>query len=84
MVTIVVTKECNWGKIYKQKDITNIMRTLKIEFIGQSKGVVANVELTYTDINKDNTEVLKEIKEIYEEAYKYADYKTKQMNGLVR
>lgn len=60
------------------------MKKIKIEFQGQSKGVVANVEIEYIDTDKSDTEVLKEVKELYEEAYKYADYKTKQMNGLVR
>ncbi|HEY9705237.1 MAG TPA: hypothetical protein V6C58_22555 [Allocoleopsis sp.] len=60
------------------------MKKIKIEFIGQSKGVVANVELEYSDNEKSNLEVLQECKELYEEAYKYADYKTKQLNGLIR
>jgi len=58
------------------------MKRISIEFNGQSKGVVANVKIEQDECN--SKELLKEVIELYEEAYKYADYKTKQMNGLVR
>jgi hypothetical protein len=58
------------------------MKKIKIEFQGQSKSVVANVEIEYVDTDKTNEEVLTEVKLLYEEAYKYADSKTKQLNGI--
>lgn len=43
---------------------------------GQSKAVVASVDIVYEDTEKTNDEILEEIKDIYQKLDKFATLKT--------
>ena len=53
-------------------------KTLKIEFIESSKAVSASVKLEYSGKSDelDNTSILEESKQLFEEANKYSKRKT--------
>jgi hypothetical protein len=52
------------------------MKTVRVSIDGQSKGVVASVQIEATDL--DGNEVLNEAKALFEEADKYATLKSLQ------
>lgn len=52
------------------------MKSIKISFDGQSKGVVASVQIEADDLKGED--VLKEAQELFEQADKYANLKSIQ------
>jgi len=61
-------------------------KTIKVEFVEQSKAVTAQVKVELIDDegNVDGKAILQEAKEIFDSAKKYSEFKTMEKAGVRR